>query len=368
LAGSGHNPVDHDWRLERVGAAGRNIKMSEAAKVAVIIPVFNGEATIAAAIDSALAQEFAGRIELVVVNDGSTDGTAGVLQAYRDRVTVLDRVNGGPAAARNAGVKASHGEYVAFLDADDIWMPGKLAKTLAALESDSSAAMVYTNASLIGAGGESLGTTYTPVSEKHAPAIDDMLWGLWNILPSTAMMKRATFDAIGGFREEFATGHPQWEDSYFMILAREHGRFIYLDEPTVLYRVAASVEDSLKRRRVWKDGAKNAETIRVDRYTRNSELMQRLVRERFGDRAVRLIGAIRRATAGLLVSVGLTAMLDDDRAFARRCYRLALHYDRFNAKTYVRLAWTYLPERIARTISAALPPRLQRAVCGPAHA
>ena len=73
-----------------------------------------------------LAQEFRGDVEVIVVNDGSTDATASVLDAYRGRVTVLDRVNGGPASARNAGVRASHGEYVAFLDADDIWMPDKL--------------------------------------------------------------------------------------------------------------------------------------------------------------------------------------------------------------------------------------------------
>ncbi len=336
--------------------------------VSVIIPVFNGQATIAAAIDSVLAQEFGGEVEVIVVNDGSTDATASVLDAYRGRITVIDRVNGGPAAARNAGVRASHGEYVAFLDADDIWMPEKIEKTLRALDSDSGAAMVYTNASMIGANGDMIGTTYTPASEKRAPAMEDLLSGLWNILPSTSVMKRATFDAIGGFCEEFATGHPQWEDSYFMLVAREHGRFVYLDEPTVLYRVAGSVAESLKRRRVWKQGAENLETMRVERYVHNSKLIERLVRERFGERAVRLIAAIRRATAGLLVSVGLTAMLDYDRRFARRCYRLALHYDPFNPKTYVRIAWTYLPERVARTISPALPPRLQRAVSGPAHA
>jgi glycosyltransferase involved in cell wall biosynthesis len=336
--------------------------------VSAIIPVFNGQDTIAAAIDSALAQEFGGELEVIVVNDGSTDGTSSVLEAYRGRVKVLDQVNGGPAAARNSGVRASHGEYVAFLDADDIWMPGKIAKTLAALDSDSGAAIVYTNASIIAANGERLGTTYTPQAETRAPAMEDLLSGLWNILPSTAVMKRATFDAIGGFCEEFATGHPQWEDSYFMLVAREHGRFVYLDEPTVLYRVAASVADSLKRRRVLKRDSENPETMRVDRYVRNSELMQRLVRDRFGDRAARLIAAIRRATAGLLISVGLTAMLDYDRVFARRCYRLALHYDPFNAKTYVRIAWTLLPARVARTLSAALPSRIQRAVSGPAHA
>lgn len=336
--------------------------------VSVIIPVFNGEATIAAAIDSALAQEFGGDLEVIVVNDGSTDATLSVLEAYRGRVTVLDRANGGPASARNVGVQASHGEYIAFLDADDIWMPRKLEKTLAALDNDSGVAMVYTNASMMAGGGELLGTTYTPEDEKRAPAMEDMLSRLWNILPSTAVMTRATFDQIGGFREEFATAHPQWEDGYFLIVAREQGRFVYLDEPTVHYRVAASVHEHLKRRRAWKNDSENPETMRVDRYVRNFELMDRLVRERYGERALRLLASIRRATAGSLVSVGLTAMLDYDRLFARRCYRLALHYDPYNAKTYVRIAWTFLPVRVARTISAALPPRIQRAVSGPAHA
>ncbi|MGH7924672.1 MAG: glycosyltransferase family 2 protein, partial [Candidatus Binatus sp.] len=180
--------------------------------VSAIIPVFNGAATISAAIDSALAQEFGGGVEVIVVNDGSTDGTAAVLDAYGGRVTVLDRANRGPAAARNAGVRASNAEYVAFLDADDIWLPNKLEKTVAALDGDSGAAMVYTNALTIGTNGERLGRTYTPVGEMRAPAMEDMLAGLWNILPSTVVMTRATFDAVGGFREEFATGHPQWED------------------------------------------------------------------------------------------------------------------------------------------------------------
>jgi glycosyltransferase involved in cell wall biosynthesis len=336
--------------------------------VSVIIPVFNGARTIAAAIDSALAQEFDGQIEVIAVNDGSTDATGAVLEAYRGRVSVLERVNSGPAAARNAGVRASHGEYLAFLDADDVWMPGKLDKTIAALEGDSSAAMVYTNAWKIGAEGEPLGTTYTPEAQKRAPTMEDMLAGLWNILPSTAVMKRATFDKVGGFCEDFATGHPQWEDGYFMVLAREQGPFVYLDQPTVLYRVAASVADNLKRRGVWKGDEENVETMRVERYVRNSDLMQRLVRERFGIGAAGLLAAIRRATVDLLVGVGLTAMLESDRRLARRCYQLALHYGPLNAKTYLRLAWTYLPPPVARVISAALPPKLQRSVSGPAQA
>jgi hypothetical protein len=129
------------------------------------------------------------------------------------------------------------------------------------------------------------------------------------------------------------------------------------------------VAENLKRRRVWKQDSGDPEDARrVDRYVRNSELMQRLVRERYGDRAARLQAAIRKGTADLLVSAGLTAMLDYDRIFARRCYRLALHYSPFNPKTCVRIAWTWLPERVARAISARLPPRIKRAVSGPAHA
>ncbi len=137
--------------------------------VSVIIPVFNGEATIAAAIDSVLAQEFGGDVEVIVVNDGSTDATSSVLDAYRGRVTVLDRVNGGPAVARNAGVRASHGEYVTFLDADDIWMPDKLEKTLAALDHDCGAAMVYTNASMMAAAAKCLALPILPKMKSARP-------------------------------------------------------------------------------------------------------------------------------------------------------------------------------------------------------
>lgn len=330
--------------------------------MSVIIPVFNGQGTIAAAIDSALAQEFDGKVEVIVVNDGSTDATMTVLDTYREHVTVLDLVNSGPAAARNAGVRASHGEHIAFLDADDIWLPGKLKRTLAALDRESGVAMIFTNALLIDANGNRLGLTYTPDGQKRAPTTQEMLSEFWNILPSTTVMRRVTFNAVGGFREEFGTAHPQWEDSYFNLVAREQGRFIYLDEPTVLYRVSAPVKERLKRT-TEDPGARH-----IDGHLRNPELIQQLVRDRFGDRGAQLIAKIRRRTVNLLVGIGLTAMLNNDRVSARRCYHLALRYGPLNPKTYARLAWTYLPQRLSRTISARLPRRIQRAVEGPAYA
>lgn len=92
--------------------------------VSCIIPVFNGERFIAAAIDSALEQTYA-PIEIVVVNDGSTDGTKAVLAGYSEKITMIDQANAGVSFARMRGVAASSGSFLAFLDADDLWLPEK---------------------------------------------------------------------------------------------------------------------------------------------------------------------------------------------------------------------------------------------------
>jgi glycosyltransferase involved in cell wall biosynthesis len=335
--------------------------------VSAIIPVFNGERTVAAAIDSALAQEFDGTVEVIVVNDGSSDGTAAVLDSYRPRISVIGSDNRGQAAARNVGVRASQGEWIAFLDADDVWLPDKLARTVAALEANPDAMLVYSDAEKVDSGGRRLGATCTPDAQHRAPSMSDVLTATWNILPSTMVMTRAAFDLVGGFCEEFGT-HPKWEDTWFTIAAREHGRFVYLAEPTVLYRVPDTAAQDLERRGIWQPGAANAHAIRHERYLECSELIQRLARERFGDRASGLRREIRKATSNLLVAAGLTAMVAGDRTSARRAYALALRYGRLNPKVCARIAWTYLPESVARALSAILPRRLHRAVSGPAHA
>jgi len=107
--------------------------VTSTARTSVVIPVYNGEKFIARAIDSVLAQTMPA-FEIIVVNDGSRDGTAEVLAAYGDRIRVISIPNGGVANARNMGIKAVRGDFVAFLDADDIWVPEKLAKQLEAFK------------------------------------------------------------------------------------------------------------------------------------------------------------------------------------------------------------------------------------------
>ena len=90
--------------------------------VSCVIPVWNGEKYLGEAIQSVLDQTYS-NIELVIVDDGSTDGTPDVIASFTNRVTSIRQEQSGPAAARNTGISASKGEIVAFLDSDDIWEP-----------------------------------------------------------------------------------------------------------------------------------------------------------------------------------------------------------------------------------------------------
>jgi len=92
--------------------------------VSVIIPVFNREAFLAEAVESALGQAGAS-LEVIVVDDGSTDGTARVAAQFADRIRYVFQENAGPPAARNRGVSLAGGEFLAFLDSDDLWPPGR---------------------------------------------------------------------------------------------------------------------------------------------------------------------------------------------------------------------------------------------------
>jgi glycosyltransferase involved in cell wall biosynthesis len=95
--------------------------------VSVVMPAYNVAWCIGRAVDSVLAQDFRA-CELIVVNDGSTDGTRALLEGYGAAITVINQENRGMSAARNAGIRRARGTYVAFLDADDWWLAGKLAR------------------------------------------------------------------------------------------------------------------------------------------------------------------------------------------------------------------------------------------------
>ncbi|MCE5256776.1 MAG: glycosyltransferase family 2 protein [Spirochaetaceae bacterium] len=118
--------------------------------ISVIIPAYNASETLAKALESVLVQDMEGRkVEVVIVDDGSSDDTAAVAECYVRRypgiIRLLHQKNAGPAAARNAGVAAAEGDYIAFLDADDEWLPGKLRAQMELLEANPGVALVCTS-------------------------------------------------------------------------------------------------------------------------------------------------------------------------------------------------------------------------------
>ncbi|HEU4866159.1 MAG TPA: glycosyltransferase family A protein [Actinomycetota bacterium] len=117
-------------------------------RCSVVIPAYNAERYLASAIRSALAQTFTGT-EVIVVDDGSTDGTAEVIDSFGDRVFAIHQPNAGPSVARNVGMKAASGEYIAFLDSDDMWMPRRLEQMVGRLDADKNLGFVTSDAYLI---------------------------------------------------------------------------------------------------------------------------------------------------------------------------------------------------------------------------
>lgn len=109
----------------------------ESPLVSVVIPAYNAAWCIQRAVDSVLDQTYR-PIEIIVVNDGSTDNTVQVLHRFNEAIRIVDKPNGGLSSARNAGIRAARGEYIAFLDADDWWLPEKLARQVALLKSEPS--------------------------------------------------------------------------------------------------------------------------------------------------------------------------------------------------------------------------------------
>ena len=126
-------------------------------RVSVVVPVFNGERTIAETIASALAQTFED-FELLLINDGSTDHSSEIVRGFDDhRIQIHTFPNAGLSASRNRGIARSRGEFVVFLDADDLWEPRKLEAQVQALDNDPEAALVYTWVDFISEQGADLG-------------------------------------------------------------------------------------------------------------------------------------------------------------------------------------------------------------------
>jgi glycosyltransferase involved in cell wall biosynthesis len=170
-------------------------------KVSVIIPVFNGAEDLPGAIDSALKQQHC-EVEVIVVNDGSTDATAEVIAGYGDRIRAIHQKNlgaAGLATTRNNGVAAATGDWIAFLDHDDLWEADKLHRQLQTAN-ELKADVVYTNASNFGDVDRVADLRSDPDAMPAGDLFEPLLMDNF-IVMSSAMMKKSLFNEIGGFTQ-----------------------------------------------------------------------------------------------------------------------------------------------------------------------
>ncbi len=168
-------------------------------RISVVIPTFNRRDMVVESVESVLRQTCPDW-ELAVVDDGSTDGTADALEARFDdpRVRVVRQANAGASAARNRGARETRGEFLAFLDSDDTWLPGKLERQLEALDERRESPACYTGEIWYRRGRR---VNPRSIHAKHGGWIFDRCLPLCIISPSSILLRRAVFEALGGFDE-----------------------------------------------------------------------------------------------------------------------------------------------------------------------
>ena len=196
--------------------------------VTVVIPTYNRASFLREAIDSVLEQTFRS-FELIVVDDGSTDGTGDLLRSYGSRLRSIYQENRGPSAARNAGIRAARGEWLAFLDSDDYWLPEKLAKQVAFVRENPHVRICYTEEIWY-----RRGRRVNPAKKhrKYSGWIFQRMLPLCIVSPSSVMIHRKVLDEVGMFDEEL----PACED--YDLWLRIGARYpIYLiPEPLIVKR------------------------------------------------------------------------------------------------------------------------------------
>ncbi len=250
--------------------------------VSVVIATYNYARYLRAAVESVLRQTFAS-FEVIVVDDGSTDPTPRVIRPFLSdpRVRYHRTAHAGVAAAKNAGVSLSRAPLVAFLDADDTWMPAKLARQAALFRADPELGVAYTRRWLIDEQGRRL--EYEQPSLFRGRVLDELFRTNF-VCFSSAMVRRAVLDEAGPFDEglALAVDYDLW-----LRVALRH-RFDYVDEALVEYRT----------------GHANLSSRTEERLTTALGIMRRFLDE-LGGREVLDPVAIRTAEAETCYHIGL---------------------------------------------------------------
>lgn len=279
--------------------------MTDAPRVSVLVPAFNGEKFVGEALASLAAQTF-GDFEAIVVDDGSTDKTAAIVDdaASRDRrFRLIRQQNGGTQDARNAALAAARGSWVALLDQDDVWLPAKLEAQLALAAKDPAVNLLFTNYR-VWDGARTIETRYA--RPDKVPRGDVAARLAWSCLfqASTVMVPLSAVTAAGGFDRRLRNAG-DWD--LWLRIAERGMRAAGTFEPLVLYRVWGGNES--------RDHVRTASE-------RVLMLEGALARKQPPHLRAACLGSLRNARAQLELASAARRL--DDTAFVRASLRRAL--------------------------------------------
>jgi glycosyltransferase involved in cell wall biosynthesis len=191
--------------------------------ISCIVPVFNGERYLAETLDSIIAQTYR-PLEIIVVDDGSTDGTVSIIERYGSPVRYLEQPNSGAPAARNRGLWAAKGEFISFLDADDLWPAEKLRLQMERFEARPELDICVGH----------LQSFWIPELRREAERFRDhpLAQPQPGYVTTTLLARRALFDEVGGFKDTLRVGDPMdW-----FLRAGEYGAVMELLPEVLSYR------------------------------------------------------------------------------------------------------------------------------------
>ena len=245
--------------------------MEDLAKVSVIIPAYNRSDYIDQTIRSVLEQTYL-RVELIVIDDGSTDGTYEKVKSYGDKLTLLtheNHANRGQSAAINLGMAKANGKYIAILDSDDYWNLNKLEIQVDYLENHPDVGLVYSNGHAVDANGQKLYPIYTDLHVEHNEP-DRVLLDCYILLPQNSLVRKDVYDQLEGFNE----GYRAAQDHDMLIRISEKTNFAYLPVKLFYYRVHDDSISKKGQRTRWTNGFKILENAK-NRYSYKSSTIRK---------------------------------------------------------------------------------------------
>lgn len=294
--------------------------------VSVVIPVFNGAPFVAKAVASVRAQRH-GDVEILVVDDGSTDGTQEVLKHLEqsDDIRWFQRSHGGPARSRNFGIEAARGHYIALLDCDDVWLPGKLAAQLAIMRTRPEVGLVHTDFDVRFEDG-TLEERVTARSSRE-PMVQAFAGG-HVALPSTLLIRKSVLDQVGRLDPELYGS----EDSDLTIRLFRVTSFECIDQVLVT---------KLQRGHGYRDMAFDEQTHRERVLASRDRFLMRL--EGFAPLTTAQRAALDREWANYYLLKGAVAERAGRPAEARSQYRKAIGKAPGRIRCYTRWLRTWAP-------------------------